>query len=362
MTVYERVQAQGEWDIKLREGTPVSLLAGFTPFNHIVILQGRAQPGTLNDTFVATAALYTGVLLKTPGRSLTLGGAGLGWWLGDGDSQGAVLEGAVTQTAASLSTWVTALRPGALVAGTVTSPGGTLTASYQWVTVREALDGVCSHFGVEWRVTPAFKLDVATAATLYGSTPTAITLPRGGGDDIVLPGIEGLVDVEREYDELSTRIIVSGPGWRAASGGAHASYRDGQGNLIVLYRLADSPSTPPGSEQTVADSLLNLWGSASQRSISVDARRYGITHYVPAGSTLYIYDPEFGLYDVTKQVQHQGVLTFPISVRVMGVRWPVEEGMGVYYRYWDSGTSAFKYADLTPYVEFESGTAKLEIN
>jgi hypothetical protein len=281
--------------------------------------------------------------------------------LGDSDGQGSVIDSVVTQTAASLSTWVTALRPAALVAGTVTSPGGSLSGTYVWVTRRKALDAVCDAFGVEWRVTSGFKLDVGTAAVLYGSTPTAITLPHGGGNDINLPGLEGLVTVEREYDDFATRVVVSGPGGMAAAGGAHATYRDGQGNLVVIYRLVDSPETVAGTESTTAANLLNLWGSAvGQRSISVEASRYGITHYVPPGSTLYIYDPEFGLYDTTKQVWHQGIITFPVSVRVMGVRWPVEEGMAVYYRYWDG--AAFSYTDLTPYVEFESGSAQLEIN
>lgn len=362
MTVYERVQAQGEWEIKLREGTPMSLLAGFTPFNHIVVLQGRAQPGTLDDTFVASAALYTGVLLKLPGRSLTLGGAGLTWWLGDSDKQGTILDSAITHTAGSLSTWVNSICPSSLTVGTVTSPGGTFTWNVQWLTRKDALLVVCFYIGpTEFRVNPNFTLDVATAATLYGSTPTAITLPKGGGDDIAFHGIQGTVDVERNYDDFTTQVFVSGQGGRGTAGGAHASYRDGRGNLVTISRLVDSPSTPAGQESTAATNILNLWGSAvGQRSISVQASRYGISHYVPAGSYLYIYDPEFGLYDTSKQVQHQGKLTFPIAVRVMGVRWPVEEGMAVYYRYWNG--SSFSYTDLTPYVEFESGSAQLEID
>jgi hypothetical protein len=337
------------------------LLAGFVPFSHIVVLQGRVRPGTLNDTFVESSALYTGVVLKLPGRSLTIGGAGLGWWLGDGDGQGAILEVAVLSGGASLSDWVGTICPDSLVTGTITSPGGVVAGNYQWVTARTALDAICDAFGVEWRITPGFELDVGTAATLYGSTPVAITLPRGGGDDIALPGLEGLAIVEREYDDFSTKVIVSGPGGRASAGGAHASYKDGQGNAVTLVRLVDSPSTAPGTESTTATNLLNLWGAAvGQRSISVQAARYGITHYVAAGAYLYLYDPEFGMYDTGNQVWHQGILTFPISVRVMGVRWPVEEGMGVYYRYWNG--ASFSYTDLTPYVEFESGSAQLEIN
>lgn len=359
MSVYERVQAQGSWEVKLLEGTPASVLSAIDPFSHVVIVPGRLQAGTLNDTYALGAALYTGVVLRLPGRKLTIGGAGLNWWLGDGNHQGALIEGAITQTSASLSTWVTAIRPSSLAAGTVTSPGGSLTWSFNFITRREALDATCRHFGVEWRVNPDFTLDAATSANLYGSTPTAITLPRGG-DDIVLPGLEALVSAEREYDEFATRVIVSGPGGMWGDGGAHASYRDGQGNLVTIYRFEEIPSMPPESVIANAALVLARYSSVPQRSISVEANRYGITSVVPAGSNLYIYDPEFGLYDASNQVWHQGILTFPISVRVLGVRWAIEEGMAVYHRYWNGST--FSYRDLTPYVEFESAGATLEID
>lgn len=360
MSVYQRVQALGEWEIQLKEGTSKAVRDLITPFSHLLVMPTGLYANRLTDAAILSASLYTGVVLRTVGRSLKFGGQGLGWWLGDSDDKGAILESGVTQSAASLSTWVTALRPSSLAAGTVTSPGGSLSQSYQWVTRRQALDSVCSAFGVEWRVNHDFTLDVATAATLYGSTPTAITLPAGGGNDPALAGLEATVAVEQDYFDYASKVYVQGPGGRGSSGGASA-YRDGQGNLATFTRVVDSPDCPPGSESTVAGNLLNLWSSTNgQQEISVSASRYGITRLLAPGANLYVYDPEFGLVNTANQVHHQGIMTYPVSVRVLGVRWPVEQGMAVLLRYYSGGS--YVYLDLTDYVEFESGAATLEVS
>lgn len=363
MTVYERVQAWGEWDLKLKAATPKSVRDLIVPFSHVVVLPGHVYANRLSDAAILAGASYTGVVLRLPGRSGTIGGHGLAWWLGDlGGDTGALLEAEVTQTSASLSTWISALRPAALAAGTVTNPGGSLTWTYRWVTAIQAIFSVCQHFTAEWRVNPDFTLDAAQSHVLYGTTPVAITLPVGGGSDNAggIVGLDAAVDSERDYYDFTTRLIASCPGGLAAAGGAHASYRDGQGNLVTLYRVVDSPDTPAGGESTAATNLLALWSNDhGQRELTVSASRYGITSVLAAGQNLYIYDPEYGLYDVDNLVRHRGRATFPIPVRVFGVRWPIEAGMGVLLRYYDGAT--LKYLDLTDYVEFESGDAQLEV-
>lgn len=359
MTVYERVQALGEWELTFRDGTPAEIVNKITPFSHIIVLPARIGPVS-TDAVAAALALYTGVVLKIPRRGRTIGGHGLAWWMGDADNKGAILETAATGTAASLSTWVTAVVPSSLTVGTVTSPGGSMTTSYQWITRRQALDAICSAFGVEWRVNPTFAVDVATATNLYGATPAAITLPDGAGSDSTFTGLTGVLDVEQDYLDYASKVYVQGPGGRGSSGGA-SSYRDGLGNLATFVRVVDSPDCPPGTESTVAGNLLNLWSSSNgQHEITLNAERYGITDAVPAGSRLYIYDPEYGLLDTSNQVIYQGRTVFPISVRVMGVRWPVERGMTVLLRYYSGG--AFVYFDLTDYLEPESPGAQLEVS
>lgn len=359
MTVYERIRSLGDWGINLRVDTPKSTRDLIVPYSHVVIWPGRVYPDRLADATLLSGALFTGVVLKPPGRGLTIGGPGLGYWLGDGDNKGSVLESAASQTSASLSTWVTALRPASLAAGTVTSPGGSLTGNYQWVTYRQALDGVCDAFGVEWRINPDFTLDVATATTLYGSTPVAIALEAGGGSDNTYIGLDAVIEADYDYSDYASKVYVQGPGGYGSSGGA-SSYRDGQGNLTTRVRIADSRDTPPGSEATVASNLVNIWSASnSQRDIKVTVNRFAVTRAVSAGEQVYLYDPEFGLQDTSNPVRHQGRTTFPLAVRVLGVRWPIASPMSVLLRYYSGGS--YVYADLSDYVVYESGASTLEV-
>jgi len=227
------------------------------------------------------------------------------------------------------------------------------------------LDGIVAGFGVEWRIKPNFTLDAATPANLYGSTPTTIAQRRSsssGPASGTLVGLDAEIVARTSYDEYASTVYVSSQGGIGGAGGA-AQFRDAQGNFPTIVRMVDSSNTPPGTEVAVATTLVNQYGNvAGNRTVTVDVRRYGLTRILKAGSYLYLYDPEFGLYAVGgSPLRHDGSAVFPATTRVLGVRWPIERGMGVLVRYWDNATAAFRYADLTPYVEFEDGTASLEV-
>ena len=49
----------------------------------------------------------------------------------------------------------------------------------------------------------------------------------------------------------------------------------------------------------------------------------------------------------------------PIKVRVVGLSFPIQTGMGVYFRKFDG--SSVTYTDLTEYVSFESGNTQVEL-
>jgi hypothetical protein len=166
------------------------------------------------------------------------------------------------------------------------------------------------------------------------------------------------VDVEQDYSDYTSKVYVQGPGGAGVSGGA-SPYRDGQGNLTTVVRFVDSRDVPPGSEGTLATNLVNLWSSAAgQRDIKITARRFAITRTLAAGKYLYLYDPRFSFQDSTP-VRFQGTWTFPLAVRVMGVRWPIEAPMSVLLRYYSGGS--YVYADLSDYVAYESGESTLEV-
>lgn len=359
MSVYERVQAEGSWDIQFAVDVPPSIRDHLLPFSTVYVYPVRGYSSRLSAATIAGNALYAGVLLEPPGSDGKMSGAGLAWWMGDTDNKGNVIEGAVSNTAASLSTWITSLRPGQLSAGTVTSPGGSMTYSYEWVTRRQAIDSVCSAFGVEWRVNPDRTLDVATAANLYGSTPLAITSTRGGSsNDLTLFGLGAGVSAAFNYSDFASRVIVSGPGGRAAAGGASAYYGP-DGTAATFYRVVDSSDAAPGSESTVATNLTNLWSSAGfQRDIKITSPRQDLPLILPAGSNFYLYAPEYGLAGSTL-VRYEATQTFPISMRALGIHWPIVDSFGVFLRYWNG--SSFSFDDLSDFVAYESGVAEIEI-
>jgi hypothetical protein len=368
VTVYERHMAQGAWDLKLRDDTPKSIRDFIEPYSHVVILVGDVYANRLPDSAILDGALYTGVVLQPPGRDMTVSGAGLGWWLGDSNGQGAILTSLVTSplTGSPLSDWVTAFKPASLAAGTVTSPGGNVAGAYQWVTRRQALDGICAAFGVEWRIRPNFKLDVATFANLFGSTPSVIAQRRSassGSASGTLVGLDAEINGESSYDEWANTIYLQGRDGPFGAAGGSGPFRDGQGNLATIIRMVDAPNVTPGTETAVATSLVAQYSTVSgQRKVDAKVNRFAITTVLKPGAQIYLYDPEFGLSEVgASPLRHNGSAVFAPKPRAFGIRWPVQRGMSILVRYWDDAGAAFRYANLTPYVEFETGTADLEI-
>lgn len=74
------------------------------------------------------------------------------------------------------------------------------------------------------------------------------------------------------------------------------------------------------------------------------------------GEYLWAYDREAGLYDMANETRFRGDVIYPQKLRLVGHSWPVEPGMGVYYRDKDGAV-----IDLSEWVESESGDATLEV-
>jgi hypothetical protein len=74
---------------------------------------------------------------------------------------------------------------------------------------------------------------------------------------------------------------------------------------------------------------------------------------------VYLWDLELGLSE-PRNVQYMGETISPITGRVDEMETPIQDGYGVYLRYWTG--AAFAYYRLTDYVEFEEGPTTLKIN
>lgn len=363
MPVTERLMGPGSWSVKLNEHTPRHVRDILDYFGHIVICPGHVDPSAIGDAATLDAARYTGIVRRKPSTT-ELGGVGLVAWLGDEDGKGAVLESRVEYAAGSFATWVGAIRPSSLAAGTVTDPGGTLTWSTQFMSRRAALDYVCDYFGAEYRIRPDGTLDAGPASALFATaTPTAIVTAFSGGIDMNITGLHATaLGRSEDVEDYTTRVVLLGTGngrENVLVGTADISpatgYKDLLGNAAVLTRMIDAPNVQAGNESSIATVQLGRFTSARQ-AVTLSSDRYDIGHDVQAGDQIYVYDSDAGLVDQANQIYYRGQLLFPVKLRVQGYTWPVERGMGVYYR-----DKNGVYTDLTDWVEWESPGSSIDM-
>ena len=375
MTVTQRLMSPGTFSLKLRDDTPFSIISAIDRGDHVVVLPTRLDPiGGFSDASLLAAATdggYTGVLTNQTSPT-DLAGHGLEWWMGTPKGYGVGTSGtqgllttAVSQTAATLSTWVTALCPPSLTVGTVTNTGlSTLSNAYQGLTRREALASVCMLLGAEYRINADGTIDAADPDLLFTSTPTVVVTRRPGSAEPHITGINGSTIVTAvDVDDYFSKAVVVTKGTGAAATATTVSGSafglDLLGNTVYVERYIDAPD--------VSASLATLLGNAAlakfnteRRELTLRSSTYNITRDVRPGDTVWVYDQIAGLTDAANQVVYRGDLLTPLALRVMGLTWPVERGMGVYARR-TTGAGTATWTDLSDYVVWETGEVTWEV-
>lgn len=358
MGVSEVLMKPGSWSLKLVESTPKSVLSALdwnqtatAGFGHIFIFKAPVKSTQFSDANLKSLALYAGILRERP-DARTFGGPGMVAWLGDEDDKGDILETAVTQTAATLQTWVNALRPAALSAGTSLA-AGSYTGTFQWVTRRKALDAVCAALGYEYRVNPSGTLDANTVATLYGSTPTGFVTRRTEERSAYIGILANQLETGADLDDYTTKVRAIAKTGLGTASGAATPYKDINGNAVVITRVIETPEAEDAN--AAATALINRF-SAQRKSVRLSSDTYAIHGSVKVGESVYVYDPRSGLVDTANQVHFSGQLTFPVSLRVYGYTWPIREGMGVLFR-----NGAGTWTDLTDWVEWDTGSTTIDV-
>lgn len=354
--------ATGSWELKLREDTPRAIRDAIQAFSMVAIFPS-AVPVTQDDASVLAAARFVGIVHK-PGPQLTIAGPGLAAWLGQEEisydvTGAAVLPETLAQSTAgsSLNAWLDdIICPGTPFTRGTTGPAGTMKGAFQWITPRELLDTVAAHFGAEWRIRNTLKLDVAAYTTLYGSTPTVVITRNTSGRDISYKSIEADVSSAVDVADFASRVVVLGNVARAASGGS-STYKGPSNVAVKAVRVVNSPDVPVGSESAAAASYVALFNSA-RREVKLSTRHYDVSGDIGVGSLVYLYDPESGIVDSSTVILFRGEAIRPVVVRCQALSWGVSRGMGVALRTYDGSVV---WTDLTPYIEFEDGTAEIEI-
>lgn len=358
MAITERLMASGQWDIALNPQTPRSIRDVLGMYGHVYIFLTRQVPGQ-SDAAMIASAIWGGWLRNRP-TSWELVGVNMIAWLGDENDKGKIYEAQVNNAAFTFGQSITNLinnASGAIHLGAITAGGATKTLPYQWVDPRQAIDHVCSVFGNEYRVNKDGTIDAGPSSALFVTTPTAAAMLRSSGRSDGITGISVTqLDVQTDIEDYVTRAIVhDGTGAYTGNTGSATSYKDLYGNLVVFSKIYEEPNTTAAEAAGHAATLV-AGAKVLRRQVKLASDEYAVTRDVNVGDWIWIYDEDGGVVDTANPVRYRGTIIYPMKIRVMGITWPVEQGMGVWYRSVDG-----VWTDLTNYVLFEPPGATFEV-
>jgi hypothetical protein len=372
VAVNEVLKALGSWEISLLPSVPRDVLDAIQYFGHVAIVPGRLDPAQYGDNLLDVAR-YVGVVrtrttgddgrTNAPGDNLSVGGVGMAFWLGDEDSKGDVFENAVEPASASFATAINMLLPasGAVTAGTIHSVAGTYTGRHQYETPRTAIGYVCDTMSsesvpVSWRVNGDGTLDAGPDSDLFVTNPTCVIVTRGAGEDMALRALPGSMDVTRDMEDYSTRVVLlaEGEGASIATGAADISpatgFKDIHGNPLKLTRLVSESDTSSTNAEIRAALQLSRFTS-TRNALTLSTADYDVHGSFVVGDRVWVYDPDSGLVDTSTEITFRGMRLNPLKLQVTETNWSITEGYTVAYRSADG-----VWTDLTQYVDFETDT------
>jgi hypothetical protein len=356
MAVTERLMQAGQWSLSFAPDTPKSIRDLIDFFGHVYIFDGPMRPGLADATMIASAR-WAGIVRRkqTP---FDMAGANMIAWLGDEDGKGPIIETAVNGVGATFATYVGLLLPAAVASGSLGPVAGTQTLTYQWVSPRQAIDNLCGIFGAEYRVNKDATFDAGVSSYLFRTSPTAVAMRRSSGRDLAVVGISTTrLEIAVDAEDYMTRALIQDAGgtYYGITGGVGVPYKDLRGNAVSLTKVSDSLTTGAAPTNALATNLVNA-GQVLRQEVTLDSDEFDLPRDVAAGDYIGVYDPDSGTKDETNPVRYRGETIYPFKVRVMAVTWPIERGMGVWYRDLNG-----KWTELTNYVMFEPAGATLEV-
>ncbi len=395
--------ASGTFTVQLNATTtPNSIINSIDPWGQILIHSTRVDENTISNQDMIKTARYVGVVqnLQYDLDSFQVSGKGTMVYLGDTDSRGLVVSetsgsGAVrSYTADSLSdvldrttsTPYGILRTGDTAAqqavrtksGSITNPTTgttTYTGDHYLESTYRAVKYVAEHFDCEFYVDNEGFIYAGRPEVLFNghtNNPDAIIIRQGQGED---PNIEGFIPAgittgfDAEEYVTKVELIPTGATKEVSMAEATVSvneYKDlFDANLKRIQVVKDASATE-SNFQARANKALSEYNRL-KKTVNVSLEGYDISGSFKVGDKIFIYDPEVGFEDTSSkaalesrsihQVTYQGSTINPEKIRVVGMSYPVQDGMGVYYR--NSSTGVI--TDLTDYIIFETGDISLEI-
>lgn len=403
MSIQEKVMAPGTFQVSLNAtSTPNSIINSIDPWGQLIVHTTRVDKDTLSNQDMIKSARYVGVVhnLEYDTESFVVSGKGTMVYMGDDDARGLVVaetssNGSVrSYTNASLSDVLdrTTSSPFGLLrtgdtgaqqairtkAGSIINPTTgttTYTGDHYLESVYRAVKFVCEHFECEFYVDNEGYLYAGRPEDIFAghdTNPTAIIIREGQGED---PNIEGFIPASittgfnAEEWISKVELIPTGASKEVSMAEAEVAtnlYKDLFGNPLKRIQVVKDASATESNYQARANLALNEYNKL-KKTVNVSLEGYDISGSFKVGDKIFIYDPEVGFEDTQSkansesrdiyQIVYQGQTLNPEKIRVVGMSYPVQEGMGVYYRNSYTGN----IIDLTDYIEFESGDISLEI-
>lgn len=358
MTVTQRLMKPGTFRLSLKPGAPHSITSAITVLDHIVITATRTLGVPFADAVMLSQAIYTGVVVNRPSRTV-VEGCDPSWWLGTPAGRGVITSPITQVSAATLSTWLGAILPfNGITAGTISNIGtASHAATYQYVTRREAIDTICRIAGAEWRMRPNFTLDAGITSALFRTTdPTVVVTRKKGGPDGGRFGVETAeLNAGLDASNLATSAILVGPTGTATASAA-TTYKTPANGTPNLAMTVDGGSISSANMSALASATLAAAGGL-KTTLTLTTRSYQMPVRLVPGDTVYAYDPESGLVGASS-IFYRGEVINAATVRCMALTWPIEQGMGVYVR---KSAATPTYVDITDWVQFESDVTSWEV-
>jgi len=381
VTVTEVRHGWGDFTLQLDEATPGSVVAAL---NRAAFGYLRVYAAHLPVELVAASragGLFTGVILRRPDR-FEVGGHSATMLLGAASDgrPGSAEQGPVTLVAQEYTTTISAwvgniltntacvIQPGNIGSG---QPAGTVAhGNLARQTPKTMLDTfIRPRFRCEYRVNPDLTLDTGTAIALYPFVaPNQPVVTRRGGRDLNAAGVHASqLGLDSSWDDWAYRVItrIDTPALSGIATQTNPYINSATGaplNWTKVVAMSATGQVDNVEAQADADenSALELASTVRSRTVTVNVDDYETSRRIPAGSYVWVYDVDEGLYDSTNALPYRGQTIFPAKLRVMETTWPLEPGMGVYLdnRHNDSAAGI---VDLTRYVRWDDGGATLTV-
>lgn len=363
MAVTEIASASGEWNLTLKDNTPLEVLDQLGYFGHIAISAARVDPVQAGDALLSDAR-YVGVLRnRTFGdKNKTIKGAGMALWLGDEDNKGHTIELPITFVNSTFSQAIQTLLPASVAVGQIFALPGLYNGTHVFTSRREAIDYVCSFYNAEWRIRGNGQIDAGSIANLYNVNPSTAILRKRSGLELDYKAFSGQAKLDSDVKDFTTRVLLLAEGAEASTVSATASinpalnpFKDLFGNSVVFTRVISETTTAEGNASARAQLQLNRFTSPRD-SLKLSTSTYDLKGDIKPGDYVWVYDPDAKLTDLANPIDFYGQEIHPLKLRLFQMTWPIVKGMGVSFR-----TDTGVWLDLTDYVEWEDSDTDLVV-